>query len=203
MGEPSVLVAGAGPTGLMLAAELALAGVSCRVLERRSEESNLTRAFGVHARTLELLDLRGEADKLIGQGLRVPEVRPQIRPQMGRRPLRLSLRHPESRFPYVLVVAQARTEAMLARRAAALGAEVIHGAEVVGLRQDDTGVEVEVTGPGAAAPGGPTTWSAATALTARCAASSGSDSSARPTTPTSCSPTYAWLRTCRRPSART
>jgi 2-polyprenyl-6-methoxyphenol hydroxylase-like FAD-dependent oxidoreductase len=148
MGEPSVLVAGAGPTGLMLAAELALAGVSCRVLERRSEASNLTRAFGVHARTLELLDLRGEADKLIGQGLRVPEVRPQIRPQMGRRPLRLSLRHPDSRFPYVLVVAQARTEAMLAQRVAALGGEVIHGAEVVGLRQDDTGVEVEMTGPG-------------------------------------------------------
>jgi 2-polyprenyl-6-methoxyphenol hydroxylase-like FAD-dependent oxidoreductase len=143
MGEPSVLVVGAGPTGLMLAAELALAGVPCRVLERRSEESNLTRAFGVHARTLELLDLRGEADKLIGQGLRVPE----IRPQLGRVRLRLDLRHPESRFPYVLIVAQARTEALLEARARALGVEIVRGVEVVGLRQDDGGVEAAIDGP--------------------------------------------------------
>jgi 2-polyprenyl-6-methoxyphenol hydroxylase-like FAD-dependent oxidoreductase len=92
---PSVVVVGAGPTGLMLGCELALAGVPCRILERRQQESNLTRAFGVHARTLELLDIRGEADKLVSQGLKVPEVRPQL----GRRPLRLSLNHPESRFP--------------------------------------------------------------------------------------------------------
>ncbi|HMG31869.1 MAG TPA: FAD-dependent monooxygenase [Jiangellaceae bacterium] len=139
---PSVLVVGAGPTGLMLACELALAGVRCRVLERREQESNLTRAFGVHARTLELLDMRGEADKLVRQGLRVPEVRPQL----GRRPLRLSLNHPESRFPYVLIVAQARTEALLEERARVLGVQIALAAQVVGLRQDDAGVDVVVDG---------------------------------------------------------
>jgi len=69
---PSVLVVGAGHTGLMLAR------VSCRILERRAEESNLTRAFGVHARTLEVLDMRGIAEDLISQGLRVPAVRPHL-----------------------------------------------------------------------------------------------------------------------------
>ena len=75
---PSVLVVGAGPTRLMLAEELALARVSCRILERRAEDSNLTRAFGVHARTLEVLDMRGMADDLVSQGLRVPAVRPHL-----------------------------------------------------------------------------------------------------------------------------
>src|SRR5919107_2893701 len=130
---PSVLVVGAGPTGLMLAGELALAGVSCRVLECRAEESNLTRAFGVHARTLEVLDMRGMADELIPQGLRVPEVRAQL----GKTRLRLGLNHPESRFPYVLIVPQARTEALLEARARALGVEIVRGSEVVGLRQDE------------------------------------------------------------------
>jgi 2-polyprenyl-6-methoxyphenol hydroxylase-like FAD-dependent oxidoreductase len=57
-----VLVVGAGPTGLMLAGDLARAGIHCTVLERRAEETSLTRAFAVHARTLEMLDARGLAD---------------------------------------------------------------------------------------------------------------------------------------------
>ena len=140
---PSVLVVGAGPTGLMLAGELALAGVSCRVLEHRAEESNLTRAFGVHARTLEVLDMRGMADDLLPQGLRVPEVRAQL----GKVWLRLDLNHPESRFPYVLIVPQARTEMLLEARARALGVQIVRGSEVVDLRQGETGVELTVDGP--------------------------------------------------------
>src|SRR6266568_1714566 len=63
-----VLIVGAGPTGLLLAGDLAAAGVRCTVLERRTEESNLTRAFGVHARTLEQLDARGLASDVIATG---------------------------------------------------------------------------------------------------------------------------------------
>ena len=70
-----VLVVGASPTGLMLAGDLARAGLGCTVLERRAEESNLTRAFAVHARTLELLDARGLADDLVATGARVGELR--------------------------------------------------------------------------------------------------------------------------------
>ncbi|MDT7555090.1 MAG: hypothetical protein QOI16_3630, partial [Pseudonocardiales bacterium] len=71
-----VVVVGAGPTGLMLACELALAGVRCRVLERRKGQSNVTRAFAVHARTLELLDARGLADDLVRHGVPVRRLVP-------------------------------------------------------------------------------------------------------------------------------
>ena len=60
-----VLIAGAGPTGLLLAGDLAASGVPVAILERRDGESNLSRAFAVHARTLEQLDARGLADELI------------------------------------------------------------------------------------------------------------------------------------------
>ena len=73
MNDVDVAIVGAGPTGLALAGELALAGVSCAVYERRAAEPNLTRAFAVHARTLELLDARGLADRLLPRGLRVHE----------------------------------------------------------------------------------------------------------------------------------
>jgi 2-polyprenyl-6-methoxyphenol hydroxylase-like FAD-dependent oxidoreductase len=59
------VIVGAGPTGLLLPGDLAAAGVPCTVLERRAGESNLTRTFAVHARTLELLDARGLADELL------------------------------------------------------------------------------------------------------------------------------------------
>jgi len=77
MEQVDVLVVGAGPTGLMLAGDLAEAGVRVMVVERRSEhEANLSRAFAVHARTLELLDARGLADELVPRGVPVREVRP-------------------------------------------------------------------------------------------------------------------------------
>lgn len=138
----SVIIVGAGPTGLMLAGELALAGVPVTVLERRAEQSNLTRAFGVHARTLELLDMRGLADPLVTHGQRVPEVQARLG---GSTTVRVSLRHPESRFPYVLIVPQAHTERLLEERARDLGVEIVRGAEVTGLRQDDDSGGVTVT----------------------------------------------------------
>jgi 2-polyprenyl-6-methoxyphenol hydroxylase-like FAD-dependent oxidoreductase len=137
-----VLVVGAGPTGLMLAGDLAAAGVDVKILERRAEESNLTRAFAVHARTLELLDMRGIADELVSQGFPLPEVRVHL----GRREIVFNMRHPDSRFPYTLVVRQARTEALLEKRARGLGVEIVHGTEVTDLRQDTDGVTVTVNG---------------------------------------------------------
>ncbi|GAA1079709.1 FAD-dependent monooxygenase [Nocardiopsis metallicus] len=136
----SVIVVGAGPTGLMLAGDLAEAGVEVTVLDKRAEESNLTRAFALHARTLELFDMRGIADEIVGQGYRVPEVRVAL----GSRDLVLDLRHPESRFPYVLTVQQARTESLLQRRAERLGARIQRGAEVTGIDQDEDGVTLTV-----------------------------------------------------------
>jgi 2-polyprenyl-6-methoxyphenol hydroxylase-like FAD-dependent oxidoreductase len=138
----SVVVVGAGPTGLMLAGDLAEAGVPVTVLEKRAHESNLTRAFAVHARTLELLDMRGLADGLVSQGVRVPEVRPHF--DGGE--FVFDMRHPDSRFPYVLVLQQARTEALLEHRARELGVDIVRGAEVTGLRQGDDAVTLSVAG---------------------------------------------------------
>jgi len=76
MESTDVIVVGAGPTGLTLACELALAGVRCRLLERRVDQPNITRAFAVHARTLELLDARGLADEVLAHGIRVGQVAP-------------------------------------------------------------------------------------------------------------------------------
>ena len=70
-----VAIVGAGPTGPLLAGDLAAAGVPCTVLERRAGESNLTRAFGVHARTVELLDAPGLAGELLGTGTTVLSAR--------------------------------------------------------------------------------------------------------------------------------
>src|SRR5215472_397448 len=141
MHSPSsdVIVVGAGPVGLMAAGELAGAGVRCTVLERRTEESNLTRAFAVNARTLELLDARGVADELVelGQPLSAIQLFGRVHVDMSGLP---------SRFPFLLVVPQCHTEHVLEERAAALGVQVLRGTEVTGLRQDAEGVDVEVRG---------------------------------------------------------
>jgi 2-polyprenyl-6-methoxyphenol hydroxylase-like FAD-dependent oxidoreductase len=134
-----VAVVGAGPTGLALACELRLAGVTCRVLERRASEPNITRAFAVHARTLELLDARDMADQLVAQGIVVQEVQPAPGSSLDLRPL-------PTRYPMVLIVAQSGTERMLEQRAKELGAEIVRDAEVVGLRQDGTGVTLDIKG---------------------------------------------------------
>lgn len=131
-----VVVVGAGPTGLLLAGDLAAGGLDCLVLERRSTESNLTRAFAVHARTTEQLDIRGLADDLIGTGAHLDELR-----VFARAAVRLA--HLPTRFPFLLVTPQYETERVLADRVKALGVSIVTGAEVTGLRQDDDGVTVD------------------------------------------------------------
>jgi 2-polyprenyl-6-methoxyphenol hydroxylase-like FAD-dependent oxidoreductase len=132
--ETDVVVVGAGPTGLLLAGDLAAAGVRATVLERRAEESNLTRAFGVHARTLEQLDARGLADELIFTGSVTNGLR-----LFGR--VSVDLTRLPSRFPFLLVTPQYQVERLLRRRAEQHGAVIIGGAEVTGIRQDADGVE--------------------------------------------------------------
>ena len=139
--DVDVVVVGAGPTGLLLAGDLARAGVSCVVLERHSERSNLTRAFAVHARTLEQLDARGVADELVATG--APES--QLRFLGGH-----ELRFPRlpSRFPYVLITPQYETERVLAARARSLGADLRYDTHVTGLARFPDRVEVIVRNEG-------------------------------------------------------
>jgi 2-polyprenyl-6-methoxyphenol hydroxylase-like FAD-dependent oxidoreductase len=133
-----VLIVGGGPTGLMLAGDLAATGVSCAVIERRDQDSNLTRAFGVHARTLELLDSRGVADDLVATGL----------PASRLGWFGLDFFHLPTRFPYVLITPQYETERLLGDRARALGAEIVTGTEALALTQDPEGVDLTVREPG-------------------------------------------------------
>jgi 2-polyprenyl-6-methoxyphenol hydroxylase-like FAD-dependent oxidoreductase len=137
--ETEIIVVGAGPVGLMLAGDLAAAGVRTTVLERRTEESGLTRAFGVHARTLEQLDARGLADELIATGSAVGGLR-----LFGR--VAVDLTRLPSRFPFLLVTPQYQVERLLRRRAAQHGAAIIGGAQVTDVRQDSDGVEAALAG---------------------------------------------------------
>jgi 2-polyprenyl-6-methoxyphenol hydroxylase-like FAD-dependent oxidoreductase len=123
----------------MLACELALSGATVRLLEERTDMPNITRAFAVHARTLELLDARGLADELVPRGVVVREIAPP-----GGTTLNLQELH--TRFGMVLMVPQSGTERLLQTRAEALGVEIVRGAEVVGLTQDGDGVSVDVAG---------------------------------------------------------
>jgi 2-polyprenyl-6-methoxyphenol hydroxylase-like FAD-dependent oxidoreductase len=138
--DADVVVVGAGPTGLLLAGDLARAGVGVTVLESRAEESNLTRAFAVHARTLEILDARGVADELVATGARVGSLR--VFGEVG-----LDLSTLPSRFPYVLITPQYHTEQVLEKRALAAGAQIVRGARVTGVTQDAEGVSVAAAGP--------------------------------------------------------
>ncbi|AKS35985.1 monooxygenase [Mycolicibacterium goodii] len=117
----------------MLACELALGGVNVTLLEERTSTPNITRAFAVHARTLELLDARGLARDLLARGLPVREVAPP-----GGVVLKLSELPTE--FGMVLIVPQSGTEHLLEARADELGVDVRRGAEVVGMEQDADGV---------------------------------------------------------------
>ncbi|MGK5638658.1 monooxygenase [Streptomyces sp. URMC 126] len=138
----AVIVVGAGPTGLMLACELALAGVRTRILERRTEPQRDSRALSLHPRSVELLDQRGLLDRFLSLGRPVPGW------HFAGLPTRLDFSSLDSRHGYTLFLAQARTEAILQERAHELGVEISRGYEVLGVSQDGDGVEVEARVPG-------------------------------------------------------
>lgn len=135
----TAVVVGAGPTSLLLAGDLAAAGVDVTVLERRREPSPLTRAFAVHARTLEQLDMRGLADGLVARGTTVEEFRlfGAVSVNLGALP---------SRYPFLLVTPQYEVERALLARAEDAGARIRRGTTVTGLRDEGGAVTVAWTG---------------------------------------------------------
>ncbi|WP_280266096.1 FAD-dependent monooxygenase [Nocardia wallacei] len=140
MESTDVVIAGGGPTGLMLACELRLAGVGVVVVDGLAERTGESRAGGIHARTMEILDQRGLLDGLLPQG------RPLQAGHFAGLPLDFG--DFGTRRPYVLAVLQSVIERELDRRATELGAPVHWGSPVIGFRQDDAGVTVAVGGAG-------------------------------------------------------
>src|SRR5262245_43237165 len=134
-----VVIAGAGPVGLMLAAELRPHGVDVVVLEGEAEPARFSKAMAVHARTVDTFALRGLTAELSDCG------RAPLQHFAGLRILDLSAL--PGAHPYALILPQARTEAMLARRAAAAGAEIRRGHAVVGIDDHGDAITVTVDGP--------------------------------------------------------
>src|SRR5215210_1347681 len=138
MAEHAVVVAGGGPTGLMLAGELALAGVDVAVVERRATQDLAgTRAGGLHARTIEVLDQRGIADRFLSQG--------QVAQVAGFAWIRLDISDFPTRHNYGLALQQDHIERILAGWVDELGVPILRGCDVTGFVQDDTGVDVRLS----------------------------------------------------------
>ena len=138
MTRHSVVIAGGGPTGLMLAGELALAGMDVAIVERRASQDLIgSRALGLHSRTIEVLDQRGIADQFLSQG--------QVAQATGFAWIPLDISDFPTRHPYSLGLVQNHFERILASWVGELGVPIYRGREVVGCMQDDAGVDVELS----------------------------------------------------------
>jgi 2-polyprenyl-6-methoxyphenol hydroxylase-like FAD-dependent oxidoreductase len=137
--EHAVVIAGGGPTGMMLAAELALAGVDVALLERRGDHVLVgSRAGGFHSRTIEVLDQRGIADRFLAEG--------QVVQAASFGTARLDMSDFPTRHPYSLEIWQNQIERIMAEWVAELPVHIRYGCEVTGFAQDDTGVDVRLSG---------------------------------------------------------
>ncbi|HKC79604.1 MAG TPA: FAD-dependent monooxygenase [Gemmatimonadaceae bacterium] len=138
MAKHAVVIAGGGPTGLMLAGELALAGVDVAIVERRtSQDLAGSRAGGLSSRTIEVLDQRGIADRFLAEGQKAQVT--------AFAPVHLDISDFPTRHPYGLALWQNHIERILAGWVGELPVKFYRGREVTGFAQDDTGVDVEVS----------------------------------------------------------
>jgi 2-polyprenyl-6-methoxyphenol hydroxylase-like FAD-dependent oxidoreductase len=139
MTEHAVVIAGGGPTGLMLAGELALAGIDVVIVERRaSQDLDGSRAGGLHSRTIEVLDQRGIAERFLSAG--------HENPLVGYAGTFLDISDFPTRHNYLLALWQSHIERILAGWVDELGVPILRSCEVVAFAQDDSGVDVELSG---------------------------------------------------------
>jgi 2-polyprenyl-6-methoxyphenol hydroxylase-like FAD-dependent oxidoreductase len=138
MAEHTVVVAGGGPTGLMLAGELALAGIDVAIVERRtSQDLPGSRAGGLHSRTIEVFDQRGIADRFLSEG--------QVAQVAGFAGTPLDISDFPTRHPYGLGLWQNHIERILGGWVGELPVTFYRGREVTGFAQDDTGIDVALS----------------------------------------------------------
>jgi 2-polyprenyl-6-methoxyphenol hydroxylase-like FAD-dependent oxidoreductase len=137
MSDHAVIIAGGGPTGLMLAGELALAGVDAAIVERRaSQDLTGSRAGGLHSRTIEVLDQRGIADRFLSQG--------EVAQVAGFSQIRLDISDFPTRHPYGLALWQNHIERILADWVCELAVPIYRGSEVTGFAQCPAHVDIEL-----------------------------------------------------------
>jgi len=138
LNEHAVAIVGGGPTGLMLAGELALAGADVAIIERRaSQDIAGSRAGGLHSRTLEVLDQRGIVDRFLAEGQKAHTT--------GFAGVHLDLSDLPTRHPYLLGLRQKHIERLLADWVQELGVPIHRGAEVSGFVDNDAGVDIQLS----------------------------------------------------------
>src|SRR5580698_6947807 len=138
MAEHEVVIAGGGPAGMMLAAELALAKVDVAIVEQRPDHVLIgSRAGGIHSRTIEVLDQRGMAERFLAEG--------QVAQAIMIATTVLDMSDFPTRHPYSLGIWQNQIEQIMAAWVAELPVRIYYGSEVTGLKQDDTGVDGELS----------------------------------------------------------
>src|SRR5438552_1742028 len=138
MADHAVVIAGGGPTGLMLAGELALAGIDVAIVERRaSQDLTGSRSRGLHSRTIEVLDQRGIAERFLSEG--------QVAQVAGFAGTRLDISDFPTRHPYGLALLQKDFERILAGWVDELEVPIRREREVTGFAQDASGVDVQLS----------------------------------------------------------
>lgn len=129
------VIIGGGPVGLMLASELALAGVKTCVLERLEQPMPYSKALTLHPRTLELFEMRGVLERFASRGKKISSG------HFSMLDTRLDFSSLDTSCPYTLLLPQTETEQLLEERARSLGAEVLRGAEALTVTQNEEGVQ--------------------------------------------------------------
>jgi len=145
--ETEVLIAGAGPTGLVLALWLVRQGIKVRIVDRNAGPGTHSRAMAVQARTLELYRQLDLVDEIVAGGLRNPAINMWVK---GEQRARLSFRDAGrglTPYPFVLIYPQDRHEQVLVRRLEEAGVRVERNTELLGFEQDGTGVVARLRGP--------------------------------------------------------
>ena len=142
--EVPVLVVGAGPTGLMMASELARHGIRCRIIDKTPEISPLSKALAIHARTLEIFENIGIADQFVAVGVKAHGASFYA---SGKRIAHLSFDHIESRYNFALMLPQHDTESLLARHLENFGVTIDRSIELIDFTQDADGVTASLRLP--------------------------------------------------------
>lgn len=136
-----VLIIGAGPVGLIMALLLKRQGIAVRLMDKKAEATKTSNALGIHARTLELLETIGLADKAIQRGLILPKL---VMTTKNKTLFEVNFTHLHTKFPFILSLPQAETEALLTEELHALGGEIEWNTELMTIEQQAENMTVHI-----------------------------------------------------------